>query len=155
MGVHDFLDGRIPSEPQVAVCDFEDVHAPRRDNRDLQPAVVDRDQLDAFLPTAVQGDAADRPLTGIVANVRGGQFEIVRVEIGLGAGQDVTQWFSGTGCAGQKRQGGRRREEKCRQGANEHDAAESNERRFLKLHGKPIGPRPVLRVQRECSTRPG
>ena len=65
LGMHHLLDRRIPAQPQVARAHLEDAHAPRRDQRDRQLAVVDRDQLDPFLLAPVEDGLADRPGAGL------------------------------------------------------------------------------------------
>ncbi len=59
--VDDFLNWRVPAEPYVALDDLQHRHSSSRDDGNFDPAVVDHDDVDPFLPTAVQRDLMDRP----------------------------------------------------------------------------------------------
>ncbi|MNL03944.1 hypothetical protein D3C87_1244960 [compost metagenome] len=50
-----FLDRRIPAHAHIADRGLQDVHAASRHHREFHRAVIDVDDADALLPTAVQG----------------------------------------------------------------------------------------------------
>ena len=60
--VHHVLDRRIPAQDPLAVQGHHlDPHAPRRDQGDLDLAVVDPDQVDPVLLAAEEADLPHRP----------------------------------------------------------------------------------------------
>ena len=64
--MHQSLDRRVPAEAQVAHEHVLDRHAARRDHDKAKLAVVDLDDLDAFLFAPVEDVLADRPGDGTI-----------------------------------------------------------------------------------------
>ena len=58
--MHDVFDRRVPAEFRVSTLDAENAHASSRNDGDGQLSVVNSNQLDAFLLSAVQRCVRDR-----------------------------------------------------------------------------------------------
>lgn len=96
VGVDDLLDGGIPAEADVAGGGFEDAHAAGGDDREGEEAVVDDDDVDALLASAVEGEFADAPGGG-EAEVAVGEGPLVGADAAGGAGDDLAEGFGGWG----------------------------------------------------------
>src|SRR6516164_10087237 len=77
--IYHLADRRIPPNAHIACYGFQDVHAARRDDRDLHRARIDVDDANTFLPSAMQSPHLDREGLGrLQSEVLAGDLPVLR-----------------------------------------------------------------------------
>ena len=79
-----FLDRRIPTHAHIADRGLQDVHSASRYYREFHRAVIDVDNADALLPTAVQGAQGDAEgFVGVYAELLAGDLPVLGGFVGV------------------------------------------------------------------------
>ena len=94
LGMDNFFDGRIPAETDAGHFDARDAHAACGDDGEGEFAVVDGDDVHAFLFSAVKGGFLHRDAGG---ERSAGEFPGVAMRVVIDAGEDETKRISGHG----------------------------------------------------------
>jgi hypothetical protein len=101
-GVDHLLHRGIPAEPDIGAGGVEDSHAAGGDDGEGEGAIVDDDDIDAFLTSAVEGHLSDAPGGGGQPEVAVGEGPLFRADAACGAGQDMAERFCGWDGGGER-----------------------------------------------------